>query len=52
LCYIVNMERDRDTGYTVSDLESLTGINRRTIHFYVKEGVIPGPSGAGGGARS
>jgi DNA-binding transcriptional MerR regulator len=45
------MERDRDNGYTVSDLESLTGINRRTIHFYVKEGVIPAPSGAGGGAR-
>jgi DNA-binding transcriptional MerR regulator len=45
------MERDRYTGYTVSDLESLTGINRRTIHFYVKERVIPGPSGAGGGAR-
>jgi DNA-binding transcriptional MerR regulator len=37
--------------YTVSDLESLTGINRRTIHFYVKEGVLPAPQGAGGGAR-
>lgn len=38
-------------GYTVSDLESLTGINRRTIHFYVKEGVLPAPHGSGGGAR-
>ena len=37
--------------YTVSELETLTGINRRTIHFYVKEGVISAPDGAGGGAR-
>jgi DNA-binding transcriptional MerR regulator len=45
------MERDSAHGYTVSDLEALTGINRRTIHFYVKEGVLPAPQGAGGGAR-
>lgn len=42
---------DREPGYTVSELEALTGINRRTIHFYVKEGVIPAPEGTGGGAR-
>lgn len=40
-----------ESGYTVSELEAMTGINRRTIHFYVKEGVIPAPEGAGGGAR-
>jgi DNA-binding transcriptional MerR regulator len=45
------MGRDSRHDYTVSDLESLTGINRRTIHFYVKEGVLPAPQGAGGGAR-
>ena len=45
------MDRERRYAYTVSDLESLTGINRRTIHFYVKEGVLPAPRGAGGGAR-
>ena len=45
------MDRDSRHDYTVSDLESLTGINRRTIHFYVKEGVLPSPEGAGGGAR-
>jgi len=44
------MKRE-ECDYTVSDLESLTGINRRTIHFYVKEGVLPAPRGAGGGAR-
>lgn len=37
--------------YTITDLESLTGINRRTIHFYVKEGILPAPQGTGGGAR-
>lgn len=37
--------------YTISDLEARTGINRRTIHFYVKEGILPAPQGAGGGAR-
>jgi DNA-binding transcriptional MerR regulator len=45
------MEGHGAHGYTVSDLEALTGINRRTIHFYVKQGVLPAPQGAGGGAR-
>jgi len=37
--------------YTISDLERKTGLNRRTIHFYTKEKLIPPPYGAGGGAR-
>lgn len=37
--------------YTISDLEKLTGLNRRTIHFYTKERLILPPEGAGGGAR-
>lgn len=37
--------------YTISDLERLTGLNRRTIHFYTKERLILPPEGAGGGAR-
>ena len=37
--------------YTVSELEQHTGISRRTIHFYVKEGVIAPPDGVAGGAR-
>ena len=40
-----------DPQYTVSELERLTGISRRTIHFYVKEGVIAPPDGMAGGAR-
>lgn len=37
--------------YTISDLERITGLNRRTIHFYTKERLIPPPEGTGGGAR-
>lgn len=37
--------------YTISDLERVTGLNRRTIHFYAKERLIPPPDGTGGGAR-
>ena len=37
--------------FTISDLEERTGLNRRTIHFYVKEGIIKPPSGLGGAAR-
>jgi DNA-binding transcriptional MerR regulator len=36
---------------TITELEGRTGLNRRTIHFYVKEGVIKPPSGLGGAAR-
>lgn len=37
--------------FTITELEERTRFNRRTIHFYVKEGVISPPSGAGGAAR-
>jgi len=37
--------------YTISELESLTGIRRRTIHFYTQQGLLPTPTGAGGSAR-
>ncbi|TVQ24663.1 MAG: MerR family transcriptional regulator [Spirochaetaceae bacterium] len=40
----------KDPKYTVSELEHLTGVSRRTIHFYVKEGVIAPPDGTAGGA--
>jgi DNA-binding transcriptional MerR regulator len=37
--------------YTITDLEKATGLNRRTIHFYTREKLIPPPDGTGGGAR-
>lgn len=37
--------------YSITDLERETKLNRRTIHFYIKQGVIPPPTGQGGGAK-
>lgn len=37
--------------YTITELEKLTGLPRRTIHFYVKQRLIPRPKGRAGGAR-
>ena len=37
--------------YSIAELTEATGIKPRTIYFYVQEGVIPGPSGAGSSAR-
>ena len=41
----------KNTKLTISELEKLTGINRRTIHFYTRKKMIPSPEGRGGGAR-
>jgi len=35
----------------IQELETASGLPRRTIHFYVKEGLIPPPDGLGRGAR-
>jgi DNA-binding transcriptional MerR regulator len=40
-----------DLEYTITELEKLTGLNRRTIHFYTKLRIIPPPKGRAGGAR-
>ncbi len=37
--------------YSITELEQLTGLNRRTIHYYIQEKVIPPPEGAGGAAK-
>ncbi len=39
------------TGYTIGELVSLSGVNRRNVHFYVQQGLLPPPHGAGLGAR-
>jgi DNA-binding transcriptional MerR regulator len=47
------MANERESGqlYTMKELEELTGVPRRTIHFYVKEGLLPSPDGRGRLAR-
>ena len=37
--------------YTIGELVSLSGVKRRNIHFYVQQGLLPPPQGAGLGAR-
>jgi DNA-binding transcriptional MerR regulator len=37
--------------YTITELADLSGVNRRNIHFYVQQGLLPPPEGAGLGAR-
>lgn len=36
--------------YTITEIERITGIARRTIHYYIKERLIPPATGSGGGA--
>lgn len=36
---------------TIGSLEEATGVPRRTIYFYVQQGILPPPSGAGLAAR-
>ena len=47
------MSGEQESGqlYTISQLEEVSGVPRRTIHFYVKEGLLPSPGGRGRSAR-
>jgi DNA-binding transcriptional MerR regulator len=35
--------------YTIEELSELTGFTRRTIRYYIQEGLIPPPAGRGRG---
>ncbi len=37
--------------YTIAELAELGGVSRRTVRFYVQEGLIPPPMGLGRGAH-
>ena len=37
--------------YTVAELAELGGVSRRTVRYYVQEGLIPKPTGLGRGAH-
>jgi len=41
---------DDEAPATITELETRTGIDRRTVHYYVQEGLLPPPNGTGGGA--
>ena len=37
--------------YDIGELSELSGVTRRNVHFYVQQGLVPPPVGAGLGAR-
>jgi len=37
--------------YTISELAHLGGVSRRTVRYYVQEGLVPAPHGLGRGAH-
>jgi DNA-binding transcriptional MerR regulator len=39
------------SSYTIGELEELASVPRRTIYFYVQQGILPPPRGAGLAAR-
>ena len=45
-CYYMSMEMKT---YTIEELGELTGYSRRTIRYYVQEGLIGPPAGRGRG---
>lgn len=45
-CYNNAMEQKR---YTIEDLCELTGFSRRTIRYYIQEGLLEPPAGRGRG---
>lgn len=40
---------DSDAPYAIGDLATLGGVSRRTVRYYVQEGLIPPPAGLGRG---
>jgi len=46
-CYIRTVMKEKR--YSIEDLVRLTGLSRRTIRFYIQEGLLDPPSGRGRG---
>lgn len=42
--------KDETQRYSLEELASLTELPRRTVRYYIQEGLVPGPHGAGRGA--
>lgn len=42
-------EQETSERYSIGELSELTGLSRRTIHYYVQRGLLPPPEGGGRG---
>ena len=47
-CHII-LAMAEDAPYGIEDLAALAGVTRRTVRYYVQEGLIPAPLGVGRG---
>jgi DNA-binding transcriptional MerR regulator len=43
--------RNEQAGYAIGELAALAGTTPRTVRYYVAQGLLPAPSGAGAGAH-
>ena len=41
--------QEQDPRYGIADLAELGGVSRRTVRYYVQEGLLPAPFGVGRG---
>jgi DNA-binding transcriptional MerR regulator len=39
------------SGLSIKEVGTRAGVTRRTVHFYIQQGLLPPPEGAGRGAR-
>ena len=49
-CRIVNVMKDQKR-YSVGEIAELGGVSRRTVRYYVQEGLLPTPYGLGRGSH-
>lgn len=49
-CRIINVMKDQKR-YSVGELAELGGVSRRTVRYYVQEGLLPTPYGLGRGSH-
>ena len=42
---------DDDRRYNIDELADLGGVSRRTVRFYIQEGLLPAPLGVGRGSH-
>src|SRR5512137_1948428 len=48
--YIVAVS-DNDRRFGIDELADLGGVSRRTVRFYIQEGLLPAPLGVGRGSH-
>lgn len=50
-CHDVSVDREEQGAYSIGELAEEAGVSTRTIRYYVSEGLLPPPAGAGPNSR-